>query len=850
MKLIKPNAMAFMQRTFGVAEQYYYVISATLFFDLTTGEILPEQYQWQKIAKVLKQTSFDLGLPKASAEYLLAGTAYAPDENTKKMQVCVGINDYEKELTIYGSRSWRRNIIGQSRMTSAGNFQQLPLSYEFAYGGTKAKNNPIGTGFTFGSAVHQIEMVEQPVKHPGQKVAPAGFMPLPEDSPQRTKFHGSYSNKWFDQYFPALPADMDLRFFNVAPEDQQFIQFFSGDEHYLLTGLAKENKQFSGYLPKIKARSFVTIDTQFQEVPMQLDTLWFLPDANLGAVIYRGIISIDNHDAKNVSQVMLAYEGMLDPAKSLLHYQQVSALRNNKKTATLQALNQSPLMPLQSAAKLTIKAEKLSVQKSEKLALLTQQQAKILKKLPKEIQQANPVLPTPTLSIFDEILSEDIQQGNVDLSPVLQKADQQIATAKARGKAAMAQLTQTATASKIAKITVTKEQSYANALALVKSEGATTKEIPSSSSIQMAIKQRQAKQMTISKDDVNPLSIEAQQALRTLCLDRLSKQLPLSLVDFTGADLSSITFSELDLTQTVFSFTNLQSCVFYRCQLDHSALCNADLSQCEFIECNLKEVNFSGVFGEKTHIEQCDLSGSQWRNSRIVQAKFFDCYWQNSMLLACQFIHSYFEKCRLSGMTFSQSSFNDSDFIDCQLEKSIFTQTKLNFSRWQGCHFLRVVVQMCQLTLSYFNAITSDRLMFSTGSDLTRSLWVKVQCQTLGLRTINATAIRIIDSQFTGCDFSFSQLQFGVLQQTKLERCIANDCNFSFGHMVSCNCYRSKFRYAIFHQTTLQDNSWLDADLMFADFTQSTLAFDKHLSKVAARDQHKRNIRDEQTSTY
>lgn len=839
-----------MQRTFGVADAYYYVISATLFFDLSTGEILPEQRQWQKIAKVLKQTSFDLGLPKASAEYLLAGTAYAPTDDTKQMQVSVSINDHNKNLVVCGKRAWRRNFIGQATMTAADKLQQLPLTYAFAYGGAKSRNNPIGTGYTFDSAVHQIELAEQPIKRPNQKAVPAGFMPLPEDSPQRTKFHGSYNNKWFEQYFPALPADMDLRFFNVSPQDQQFSSFFTGDEHYLLTGFAQENKQFSGCLPNIKARSFVTMDAQLHEVPMQLDTLWFLPDVNLGAVIYRGMIAIDSHDAKNVSQVMLAYEGKLDPAKSLRHYQQVSALRNNKKTAAVQALNQSPLMPLPSVAQLSLKAEKLSAQKIEKLALLAQQQTKFLQRLPKEIQQVNPVLPTPTLSIFDEILSEDIQQGNVDLSPILQKAEQQIATVKAQGKQALAELAQTTTLSGTTKPTVNTDQACASALVFVNSVETSAEQTDASRLNTMAIKQRQAKQMAITKADVNPLSLEAQQALRTLCLNRLAQKLPISLVDFTGAELANITFTDLDLTQTVFSFANLHACVFYRCQLNQSALCNANLAQCQFIECNLQEVNFSGVSGEKIRFEQCDLTASQWRNSCLEQAKFLNCAWKSSMLLACHLTHSHFEQCRLAGLTFSQCSFNDSDFIDCHVEKSVFTQTLFNFSRWQRCHFLRVVIQMCQLTLSYFEAISCDRLMFSTGSDLTRSLWLNAQCQTLGLRTIKATAIRIVNSHFIGCDFSFTQLHHGLFQQTKLERCIANDADFSFGHMLSCNCYRSKFRYAIFHQTTLHDNSWLDADLMFADFSQSTLAFDKNLSKVAARDQHKRNHCDEQTSTY
>ena len=276
MRLIKSNKIGYLQRSYGIAKNYFYVASPVMFFDLLSGEILVENTQWGKVAKALGKEALDHGLPKTTGEFLLAGQAYPqPDECPElgEMTVSTKLGDCCKSLRVFGKRHWRRSWLGGKVPSCPEEVTVTPLTFELAYGGEAYKPNPLGTGFDGLTPPPSVEQIETLVGRPGKKRQPASYLPLPITWPQRSRYEGNYKGNWFETSFPAMPADTNRRLFDAAPADQQSPGFFNGDEDYQLTNLHREYPEISGRLPGVSLRLFVKRHGELQELKTVLDTV-------------------------------------------------------------------------------------------------------------------------------------------------------------------------------------------------------------------------------------------------------------------------------------------------------------------------------------------------------------------------------------------------------------------------------------------------------------------------------------------------------------------------------------------------------------------------------------------------
>ena len=75
---------------------------------------------------------------------------------------------------------------------------------------------------------------------------------------QRAALRGTYDDRWLKEDFPGLARDIDLRFFNLAPADQQQDSSFVGDEPYAFHNLHPRQPMVSGRLPGLAARVLVS----------------------------------------------------------------------------------------------------------------------------------------------------------------------------------------------------------------------------------------------------------------------------------------------------------------------------------------------------------------------------------------------------------------------------------------------------------------------------------------------------------------------------------------------------------------------------------------------------------------
>jgi hypothetical protein len=194
----------------------------------------------------------DLILTKKTTDVLVIGHAYAPrGKPVTELDVGFRVGPVQKVLRIFGDREW--GTFGASPPQS---FIKMPLVYERAFGGVDRQSqhpdrdwdwrNPVGAGFATSSSnsngirLPNIEYRDKLIRSWDDRPPPAGFGPIASHWQPRVAFAGTYDDRWMKTRQPLLAEDMDDRFFQCAPVDQQSPQFLRGGEMVVLLNLTPD----------------------------------------------------------------------------------------------------------------------------------------------------------------------------------------------------------------------------------------------------------------------------------------------------------------------------------------------------------------------------------------------------------------------------------------------------------------------------------------------------------------------------------------------------------------------------------------------------------------------------------
>ncbi len=219
----------------------------------------------------------DLVLTKKTTDVIVIGHACAP-EGMAVTHTDVGfkLGTMQKVLRVFGDRVW-----GSFGATAPQPFQKMPLVYERAFGGVDLKShqpekdwewrNPVGTGYAV-SGRHASELALPNVEDPkhlisswSDKPAPAGFGAIACHWQPRVGFSGTYDDNWMKTRQPLLAEDMDDRYYQCAPLDQQTPEFLRGGEPVILHHLHPQGRiQFA--LPKL----YLGFETRFYDGSREL----------------------------------------------------------------------------------------------------------------------------------------------------------------------------------------------------------------------------------------------------------------------------------------------------------------------------------------------------------------------------------------------------------------------------------------------------------------------------------------------------------------------------------------------------------------------------------------------------
>ena len=354
--IVKPTRLGVLRRVSSDRDGHRLWITGLGAFDMhVPGDFLTEAQLWQTAAPILGTIPLDAGMPKPNAEVLIAGDACAPaDRKVRRLAVDLEIGSIAKRLVVFGRRWWQYGSDGPL-MSEPQPFDRVTIGWDNAFGGSGCAENPVGKGADAKGAIRMGRQVELPmIEAPEglivdieQRPAPAGFGPRAEDAPSRLSHAGDYDDAWLRDDFPGPGRGFDSRYWNAACPDQQTTRAFRGDEPFRVTSMHPEHTDLRGCLPGFTMRAFTRRDDEFRELDVRCDTVWLFPSALMGIVLFRGGLAVADADASDVPHVMLAYERLRDPKRSLTHYRTALEERTgDPEFAALKLLDERPLKPV------------------------------------------------------------------------------------------------------------------------------------------------------------------------------------------------------------------------------------------------------------------------------------------------------------------------------------------------------------------------------------------------------------------------------------------------------------------------------------------------------------------------
>ncbi len=355
MNIVKALQPGLLHRTFGRAERNYFTASLLWGFRLSSGEPVLEINLWTAIGETLgKNEMFDAGMPKTRPEVLAVGSFHAP--NGRPVQggkASLRLGAVRKELAVFGARRWTGGPGITRTISDPEPITQMPLTYANAFGGEGFVENPVGRGFRGSDSpspsLPNVEYPDSLIAAPTDRPRPASFARVDIMWKQRLSRAGTYDKKYLRERMPGFPDDIDWTYFNDAAPDQWFDDYLTGDEPFELASMHPTMSVQRGYLPGVRGRCFVNRRTadgsRVEEVGTKLDTVWFFPGDDLGVVIHRGTVEVEEDDGTDITQLLIAHENLSDDPRSLDHYREELHRRTDPAQAYKYMMYTVPLLP-------------------------------------------------------------------------------------------------------------------------------------------------------------------------------------------------------------------------------------------------------------------------------------------------------------------------------------------------------------------------------------------------------------------------------------------------------------------------------------------------------------------------
>lgn len=855
MKIIKPLTLGTLHKPYRHLGQEHFVITAVGFFRLgeKAPDFLMENIQWIPMMKALGTGEvLDLVMPKASPEVLLAAKAYSATGKPVACQpVSFCLGSVNKQLHVFGDREWTYGLVPTHQVGEAKPFAEMPIRYERAYGGEDYEQNPVGIGYTgqrFGAFIGQnqgmmpnIEYADTPVESHTKEYPPAGFGPLDIRWPQRHKKSGTYDQAWIDKDYPALPDDIDWGVYNAAAEDQWLDEELEGGEYYRLEGMHPKKPVIEGHLPDMRVRAVVRRLGQeakdSEDVVLTPDTVWFVPDEELGVLIYRGQIDIVDSDALDVQTLMLAYEHNADAPRSLQHYRDVMQQRLDPQDSIAHVFNESQLTPEKTAEQKAARAKEQAEAEAQHQAQRQAHQDAAIDdfaeqtglqpgkdfEVPELQPSPLPVIPQGAVARADFDLSETLEKAKALGEQAKKDGDAQIAEAKANQEELLADQPKASaeeTAEKqqkdgeerIAKDPNAIDPSMFDALDAIDDA---EQRAEAEQSLQAIAAQKRAARRAAPDNSALPeaLQPEVAKSLGEQVWQMHIQGISLAGRDLAGVDLSGRDFTGADLRETMLEGANLSGCKFIAAKLSGAVLTEAIIDGCDFSGADLSSANLCGCKGKKALFIAADLRQGLAMKAKLPQGDFSQAQLQGWQPISADLSAAVFDGVRLENAALQGIKAEGSRWQGAVIEKSTFVEADLTKADFSKAQLLRSAFLRTEADDSLWREVRMKKVIFGKNTKMPRADFTKAVADECGWRAVVLSAVVLREANLQQCDFAETDMQAADLQKAVLCRSVFMQADLTCCEAADSDWFQAMCRKANFS----------DADLRRANMVQTEI---------------------------
>lgn len=250
----------------------------------------------------------DFAFTKPLTDVVVVGKAISPSgQPVTQLGVSLEVQGQKKNLLILGERRWIRSL-GSTFASKPVPFTEMPLTFERAFGGQDESRGPgqasveqrnlVGVGFhphrkaalIEGTPMPNLERPGQAISSPRDRPEPIGLGHVGRAWTQRIAYAGTYDAHWKAERAPFLPADFDSRYFQSAPEDQQFPHFRGGERIRCIHMAAEPVVQY--IIPSLRVPvRFSFIDHTVEHLGV-LDTVTLEPHRAVAMLVWRARIPL------------------------------------------------------------------------------------------------------------------------------------------------------------------------------------------------------------------------------------------------------------------------------------------------------------------------------------------------------------------------------------------------------------------------------------------------------------------------------------------------------------------------------------------------------------------------------
>jgi len=812
MKIVKPQKLGVLTRTFERQGESFFVVSPLVFFSLgPEPSVHAEADMWKLLGPELGDQVLDLSMPKVQGEVLAWAKAYPPGGAKATSVARLQLGSIDKTLYVIGDRVWKDGV-----PSDPVPFDEMPLTYARAFGGKGFGGNPLGLGHSSSATggICPLPNVEDPrhlIRSQRDRPAPASFAPQDLTWPDRRGLLGTYDEKWLKECYPGYPNDIQWTAFSVAAEDQRIQGFFRGDETYVIDGMHPTKPKIQGRLPAIVTRAFVTTraDEQLREISTRLDTIWLLPHAERGVLVFRGLAHIAEDDAADVKVVLVAAEAPGQP-KTLDHYREVLAGRLDRRRGAILALRDRDLMPDHEPSPPPVAKEDDGVtsegllRKRMRRRMERERQqivdAVVAQGLDASIVQPLPPEPDESPPDPDAIAAQmEAAEAQVEKARTDAAARRAMDEAAAREQCAAAGIDYDAMVAASAgggppRVSARAELERLRAIAQLSEIGGLP--VPPDVAAMLAdpglpdkLKEIESRAMDAYRRLAHLFPVaarmgpDASASLRREIVAARARGESLAERDFTGADLSELDLTRADLRGALLECANLSGAQLGGATLSGAVMARANLTKANLFASKLDGANLGDAtlvdaeLGEadltRATLSKARLSKARLRNARLDQADLSECQPAGSDWSGVRAPGAKLVKLDLSGMKLAGAELTKAMFVECVADDVDATGAQLRKSTWVDVRGARVLFrdaaldEACVIGASSFVGANMSRASLARtnlrgtcldGADLTEARMPGADLSECALRGATLVRAHAREARFVRADLEGAQL--------------------------------------------------------------------------------------------